>query len=272
MPETLTDVTSPSITRKFSLLLDLPIEIQIEIIELLQYGQSHPFKSVRLTCKHLEALCNPVFAEFISIKPLSWSALELRKELAPKFAKYLKAIACFISEHGGAKELVMELVLTAILERAVRLQRISLRYGGTDAKDHSQLLSAISRLSALEEVRIRELSYSSPYSTVQSTFHHRLLNNILDYHSQRLRVLVVRGSAPMHESTFVKLRDTASQLRHLELGPCLAMENRGAFVTLKYGPVRAVSSFSASGNAPFTPQLSHDRLEMGYLARSAYSI
>jgi len=241
--ETLTDVTSPSGSRKFSLLLDLPIEIQIEIIELLQHDwqtrlvgqqQTHPLKCLRPTCKQLEALCNPVFAEFISIDPFSRPALELRKALASKFAKYLKALVCFISEHNGDRELFIqfEFVLTTILERAVHLQKISLYPCSTDTRAHSRLLSAISKLSFLKEVSIRELDhprYPPRYGNVQSTFHHRLLNHILDYHSQRLRVLEVCGSTPMHESTFLKLRDTASQLRQLELNQCLTVETRGAF-------------------------------------------
>jgi len=125
-----------------------------------------------------------------------------------------------------------EFGLTTILERAVHLQKISLYPCITDTKAHSQLLSAISKLSALKEVSIRELGrpeYPPRYDTVQSTFHHRLLNHILDYHSQRLRVLVVCGSTPMHESTFLKLRDTASQLRRLELSQCLTMDTRDTF-------------------------------------------
>jgi len=124
MPETLSDVTSPSTTKKFSLLLDLPIEIQIDIIGILKLHwliQPHPLKSLRLTCKHLEALCNPVFAESVSITPSDWSALELRNELAPKFAKYLKVIACHISEQGGESGPSMESVLTTILEYTVHL-------------------------------------------------------------------------------------------------------------------------------------------------------
>ena len=235
MPEILNDVTSPGTPRKFSLLLDLPIEIQIEIIELLKrYSRSrtNPLKSLRLTCKYLEALSNPVFVEFISIKALNRSTLELRKELAPKFAKYLKVITCHISEHRREMELFMESVLTAILERAVRLRQITLHFGSTDTRAHSQLLNAISKLSALEDVRIWGLDYPQyppRYDTVQSTFHHRLLNHILDYHSQRLRVLIVRGRTPMHKSTFLKLRDTASQLQELELNQCLTIETRGAF-------------------------------------------
>jgi len=238
MPETLIGVTSPSTTQKNSLLLDLPIEIQFEIIELLQRDwqaslvQTHPLKSLRLTCKQLEALCNPVFATFISINPLSRPALELRKELAPKFAKYLKVVECHISGQEGKVELFMEFVLTTILERTVHLRKITLHYASTDTRAHRQLLSAISRLSALEDVRIRELDhqgYPPQYETVQSTFHHRLLNHILDYHSLRLRVLLVSGSTPMHESTFLKLRDTAGQLRRLLISRCLTIEARGAF-------------------------------------------
>jgi hypothetical protein len=241
VPETLTGVTSPSITSKFSLLLDLPIEIQIEIIELLQCDwqgrrvgrqQTHPLKSLRLTCKQFEALCNPVFAKCICIRTSDRPALELRKELASKFAKYLKAMVCDISEQAGAKDLFIqsELALTMILKRAVYLQKISLYHDSTDTKAHSQLLSAISNLSALEEVRIRKFDYPPeppPYDIVQSTFHHRLLNQILDCHSQRLRVLEVCGTTPMHESTFLKLRDTASQLRKLDLIQCLTIETRG---------------------------------------------
>jgi hypothetical protein len=244
MPETITDVTSPSITRKISLLLDLPIEIQLEIIELLQRDwqakfvgqqQTHPLKSLRLTCKQLEALCNPVFAKFISIHAASRPTLELRKEYASKFAKYLKAMVCYISEQAGAKErfIQFEFVLTTILEHAVHLQKITLYHDSTDTRAHIQLLSAISKLSALEEVRIREFEYPPdppPYDTIQSTFHHRLLNHILDYHSQRLRVLEVCARTPMHESTFLKLRDTANQLRELELIQCLTIETRGTFV------------------------------------------
>jgi hypothetical protein len=243
VPETLTDVTSPSITSNFSLLLDLPIEIQIEIIELLQCDwqgrlagqqQTNPLKSLRLTCKQLEALSNPVFAKFICIRAFNRSALELRKEFASKFAKYLKAMVCYISEQAGAKELSIqsESTLTTILEQAVHLQKISLYYESTDTRAHSQLLSAISRLSALEEVRIREFDYPPyppPHDIVQSTFHHRLLNHILDHHSQRLRVLEVRGRTALHESTFLKLRDTASRLRKLDLIQCLTIETRGAF-------------------------------------------
>jgi len=235
MPEDLTDSTSRSTIKKNSLLLDLPIEIQIEIIGLLKHywlSQLHPLKSLRLTCKHLEALCNPVFAEFISLRPLDRSALELRNELAPKFAKYLKAVACLLPEPRGEVDLFMESVLTTILERAVRLRRITLRYASTDTRDHNQLLSAIGKLSFLEDVTIWRFDcpeHPPRYDTVQSTFHHRLLNHILDYHSQRLRVLVVFGSTPMHESTFLKLRDTASQLRRLELSQCLTMDTRGAF-------------------------------------------
>jgi len=239
MRETLTGATSPSTTQKNSLLLDLPIEIQFEIIELLQRDwqasldvQTHPLKSLRLTCKQLEALCNPVFATFISINPLNRRALELRKELAPKFAKYLKVVECHISGQEGKVELFMELVLTAVLERTVHLRQITLHYASTDTRAHRQLLSAISRLNALEHVRIRELDhqgYSLRYETVQSTFYHRLLNHILDYHSLRLRVLLVSGSAPMHESTFLKLRDTASQLRELSISRCLTIETRSAF-------------------------------------------
>jgi len=217
MPENLTDIASPSTTKKNSLLLDLPIEIQIDIIGLLKrywFTQPHPLKSLRLTCKHIEALCNPLFAEFVLIKVLDRSALELRKELAPKFAKHLKVIACHIPKRGGEVELFMESVLTAILERTVHLRKISLRYTSTDTRAHRQLLNAISKLSALEDVGIWEYDHPlpyPPYDTVQSTFHHRLLNHILDCHSQRLRMLVVSGRTPMHESTFLKLRDTASQ-------------------------------------------------------------
>jgi len=237
MSEALTGVTSPSTTQKNSLLLDLPIEIQFEIIELLQRDwqgrlvQTHPLKSLRLTCKQLEALCNPVFATSISINPFSRPALELRKELTPKFAKYLKVVECHISGQEGKVELFMEFVLTTILERTVHLRKITLHYTSTDTRAHRQLLSAISRLSALEDVRIRELDYQGyppRYETVQSTFHHRLLNHILDYHSQRLCVLVVGGRTPMHESTFLKLRDTASQLRQLSI-TSLTIETRGAF-------------------------------------------
>jgi len=238
MPETLIGVTSPSTTQRNSLLLDLPVEIQFEIIELLQRDwqaslvQTHPLKSLRLTCKQLEALCNPVFATFISINPFSRRALELRKELAPKFAKYLKVVECHISGQEGKVELFMESVLTTVLERTVHLRKISLHYASTDTRAHRQLLSAISRLNALEDVRIRELDhqgYPPQYETVQSTFHHRLLNHILDYHSLRLRVLLVSGSTPMHESTFLKLRDTAGQLRRLLISRCLTIEARGAF-------------------------------------------
>src|SRR5258706_5759124 len=244
MSETLIDGTSPSITRKFSLLLDLPIEIQIEIIELLQGdwqalarlvgGNPHPLKPLRLTCKQLEALCNPVFARvtFIS-NALGRPELELRNELASKFAKYLKKVVFFIEERQGEKELFMESVLTAILEGAVHLRHISVCHHSTDTGAHIQLLSAISKLSALQGVNILwELDfplYSPPYSTIQLTFHHRLLNHILDYHSQRLRVLAVCGGTAMHESTFLKLRDTASQLRHLDLSQCLTTETRDAF-------------------------------------------
>jgi hypothetical protein len=243
MPEARADATSPGITRKFSLLVDLPIEIQLEIIELLHrvwqaklvgQKQTHPLKSLRLTCKQLEVLCNPIFAESTWIDALNQPALELRRELASKFAKYLKEVVCFISERGGSKGLFMqfEFVLTTILEHTVHLKKISLYHDSTDTKDHSQLLSAISRLSALEEVRIRELDYPPyppPYDSVQFTFHHHLLNHILDYHSQRLRVLVVCGRTPMHESTFLKLRDKATQLWQLELSQCLTSETLGAF-------------------------------------------
>jgi len=236
MPENLTDVTSPGTTKKISLLLGLPIEIQIEIIGLLKrywFLQPHPFKSLRLTSKYLEALCNPVFPEFISIRPsLDRSALELRNELAPKFAKYLKVVMSRIPEHEGEVEIFMESVLTNILERAVRLQKIILSHASTDTRAHSQLLNAISKSSALEDVAIWSFDYPrfpSPYDTVQSTFHHRLLNHILDYHSQRLRVLEVRCRTPMHESTFLKLRDTASQLRRLSISRFLTIETRGAF-------------------------------------------
>jgi len=234
MPENLTDATSPSTTKTFSLLLDLPIEIQIEIIELLKryWLQPNPLKSLRLTCKHLEALCNPLFADFISIRRLDRPVLELHKELAPKFAKYLKAMACRIPEHGGEGELFMESVLTTILERTVRLRRITLRHASTDTRPHIQLLNAISKLSILEYVTIWKFDYPQyppRYDTVESTFHHRLLNHILDYHSQRLRMLVILGSAPMHESTFLKLRDTASQLQRLELSQCLTMDTRDVF-------------------------------------------
>ena len=242
MPKTLIDVTSPSPTRKLSLLLDLPIEIQIEIIELLQddwrtrpMGQRHPhpLKSLRLTCKQLESLCNPVFANFIFIgSSLDRPELELRNELASKFAKYLKRVIFFISGLQEAKELFMESVLTAILDGAVHLRKLSIIYLRTDTGAHNQLLSAISRLGTLEDVKIWELEYplfSPPDGTIELTFNHRLLNHILDYHSQRLRVLVVSSGTPMLESTFLKLRDTASQLRHLELNQCLTIETRGAF-------------------------------------------
>jgi len=235
MPENLTDVTSPSTTKKISLLLDLPIEIQIDIIELLQrdwHSQPYALKSLRLTCKQLEALCNPVFAESICIRLLDRSALELRNEFAPKFAKYLKVMACHIPEHGGEVELFMESVLTTILERAVHLRKITLNFCSTDTRAHSQLLNAIGNLGALEDVGIWEYDYPQrrpPYDTVQFSFHHRLLNRIIDCHSQRLRVLVVSGRTPMHESTFLKLRDTASQLRRLSISRCLTIETRGAF-------------------------------------------
>ena len=235
MPENLTDVTSPGTTQKICLLLGLPIEIQIEIIGLLKcywFLQPHPFKSLRLTCKHIEALCNPVFAGFISINASTQPALQLRKELAAKFAKHLKEMVLFISEQGEAIELSkhLEFVLI-ILERGVHLQKLSLYHGCTDTGAHSRLLSAISKLGALEEVRITEFEYSldfPEYNDVQSTFHHRLLNHILDYHSQRLRLLAVPGM-PMHEITFLKLRDTASQLRQLEFNLCITIETQGAF-------------------------------------------
>lgn len=242
IPETPTDVTSsPSTTRNFSLLLDLPVEIQIEIIKILQYSRharlvgeqhTHPLKSLRLTCKQIEALCNPVFAEFISVSAIDQPALELRKELASKFAKYLKTMACFFSRRQGEEGLFMMLVLTTILERAVRLRQISLFHGSSDSRGHSQLLSAISKLSALEDVKIWQVEYPQyppPYLSVQSTFHHRLLNHILDYHSQRLRELVVCSGTPMHESTFLKLCDSANQLRRLGLSRCLTIETREAF-------------------------------------------
>jgi len=235
MPETLSDVTSPSTTKEFSLLLDLPIDLQIDIVGILKRYwliQPQPLKSLRLTCKHLEALCNPVFAESISITPSDWPTLELRNELAPKFAKYLKVIACHISEQGGESEPSMESVLTTILEHTAHLRRISLRYASTDTRPHRQLLNAISKLNFLEDVTIWKLDYplyNPPYDTIQSTFHHRLLDHILDYHSQRLRVLIVNGRTPMHESTFIKLRDTTSQLRRLSLSHCLTIEARGAF-------------------------------------------
>jgi len=219
----------------FSLLLDLPIEIQIEIIGLLKrywFIQRHPLKSLRLTCKHLEALCNPLFAELVSIEASDRSVLELRKELAPKFAKYLKAITCHVSNQGGELEVFMESVLTTILECTVHLRQIFLRYTSTDTRAHRQLLNAISNLTALEDVSIWKFDYPPhcpPYDTVQSTFHHRLLNHVLDCHSQRLRELVVSGRTPMHESTFLKLRDTASQLRQLTISRCLTIETQGAF-------------------------------------------
>jgi len=172
-----------------------------------------------------------VFAEFISIRPSDRSVLELRNELAPKFAKYLKAMTCHITHHGGEAELFMESVLTTILEHTVHLRKISLRYTSTDTRGHSQLLNAISKLNFLEDFSIWKLDYplyNAPYDTIQSTFHHRLLNHILDYHSQRLRVLVVSGRTPIHESTFFKLRDTASQLQRLSISN-LTIETRGAF-------------------------------------------
>ena len=213
----------------------------MEIIELLQdywFIQPHPLKSLRLTCKHLEALCNPLFAEFVSIEAPDRSALELRNELAPKFAKYLKAMTGHVSDHGGELEPFMESVLTAILERTVHLRQLSLRYTSTDTRAHRQLLNAISKLTALEAVSIWKFEYPDPlhcplhcppYYLVQSTFHHRLLNHIPDCHSQRLRELVVSGSTPMHESTFLKLRDTASQLRRLSISRCITIETQGAF-------------------------------------------
>jgi len=156
--------------------------------------------------------------------------LELRTELAPKFAKYLKVVECHITEHGRDLEIFMESVLTTILEHTVHLRRISLYYTTNDTSAHSQLLNAISQLNFLEDVTIWKVDcplYSEPYDTIQSTFHHRLLNHILDYHSQRLRVLVV-GGRTLHESTFLKLRDTASQLRRLSISS-LTIEIRGAF-------------------------------------------
>ena len=246
MSETLIDITSPRITRKFSLLLDLPIEIQIEIIEILQgdwlgdwtslptLGQlPHPLKRLRLTCKQLEALCTPIFANFTFISSaLSRPKLELRNELTSKFAKYLKMAVFYIDGRQGEKRLLMESVLTAILRGTVHLRRIHLCHRSTDTGAHSQLLSAISKLSALQEVKLRELKklpYSPQYSTVQLTLQHRLLNTILDYHSQRLRLLVISSVTPMHESTFLKLRDTASQLRFLKLSQCLTTDTRDAF-------------------------------------------
>ena len=244
MPETLIDVTSPSITRIFSLLLHLPIEIQIEIIELLQgdwqsrlEGQRdpHPLKSLRLTCKQLESLCNPVFAIFIFISStFDRPELELRNELASKFAKYLKKVEFIIPRRQGEEELFMESVLMAILEGAVQLRQISLYHCNTDTGTGAcnQLLSTISKLSTLEDVKIwewEEPPFPLFYDTIEFTFNHRFLNHILDYHSKRLRVLAVCNGTPMLESTFLKLRDTASQLRHLELSRCLTIETRSAF-------------------------------------------
>ena len=243
MSDTLIDVTSPRSTKNFSLLLDLPIEIQIEIIELLQDDwqelsrlvgeRPHPLKRLRLTCKQLEVLCNPVFANFTCISSaLDRPKLELLNELASKFAKYLKRMVFFIDCLRGEKELFMESVLTAILEGAVHLREIFMAHRSTDIGAHSQLLSAISKLSALQDVKLWEAErpvYSPPYGAVQLTFHHRLLNTILDYHSQRLRVLVISSGTPMHESTFLKLRDTASQLRYLDICQCLTTETRDAF-------------------------------------------
>ena len=242
MPKTSIDVTSPSITGKFSLLLDLPIEIQIEIIELLQgdwqsRGQRdpHPLKSLRLTCKQLESLCNPVFASYIFISSaLDRSDLELYNELASKFAKYLKRVVFIIWRRPGEEELFMESVLTTILEGAVQLRQISLYHCNTDADTgaHNQLLSAVSKLNTLEEVKIWEFAhplFPLLYDTIEFTFNHRFLNHILDYHSKRLRVLAVCNGTPMLESTFLKLRDTASHLRHLELSRCFTIETQGAF-------------------------------------------
>jgi len=242
IPETPTCITSPSTTSNFSLLLDLPIEIQIEIVEFLQADwqatiayqrQTHPLKSLRLTCKQLEALCNPVFAQCILINPRDRPAgLEIRKELAPKFAKYLKVMEISLLKHQKEDNSLLESVCTTILEHAVHLRRLALCHFSTYTMAHDQLLSAISKLNALEDVIIWEFDFAShlqSYRTVQTTFHHRLLNQILDYHSQRLRVLVVCGRTPMHESTFLKLRDTASQLRHLELSRCLTTETRDVF-------------------------------------------
>ena len=245
MSETQIDVTSQRITKKKSLLLDLPIEVQIEIIELLQDDwleqsrlvgmQPHPLQCLRLTCKQLEVLCNPVFADCISIcsaLELDRPKLELRNELAPKFAKYLKRMVFLLDCRQGEKELFMESVLTTILEGAVHLRDIFMCNRSNDTGARSQLLSAISKLSALQEMKIWEEEhpiYSPPYSTVQLTFHHRLLNTILDYHSQRLRVLVISSGTPMHESTFLKLRDTASQLRYLDIDKCLTTETRHVF-------------------------------------------
>jgi len=173
MPETLSDVTSPSTTKTFSLLLDLPIEIQIEFIGFLKRYwliQPHPFKSLRLTCKHLEALCNPVFAERISIRPSNRSALELRNELAPKFAKHLKMVKCHITEHGGDLEVFMESVLMTILAHTVHLRRISLHYATNDTSAHRQLLNAISKLNFWRMLPYGSLtihhiaSHTTPYS------------------------------------------------------------------------------------------------------------
>jgi hypothetical protein len=194
--------------------------------------QIHPLKALRRTCKQLEALCNPVFAKRISIYPWYLPALERRKVLASKFAKYLKEIGFSIWLHQGENELFMESVLTAILDRTVHLRRIALGHFTTDTMAHSQVLNAIGKLSVLEDVNISDLDYPAslpPYGTVQSTFHHRLLNHILDCHSQRLRALVVCSRTPMHESTLLKLRDTASQLRHLEFRWCLTTETRDTF-------------------------------------------
>ena len=243
MSETLIDVIPPRITQKNSLLLDLPIEIQIKIIEIVQDDwlelsrlagkQPHPLHRLRLTCKRLEVLCNPLLADSIWISgELERPKLELRNELAPKFAKYLKRMVFLFDCLQGEKELFMESVLTTILEGAVHLREIFMCHRSIDTEDRSQLLSAISKLSALQEMKIMESErpiYSPPYSTVQLTFHHRFLNTILDYHSQRLHVLAISSRTPMHESTFLKLRDTTSQLRYLTLSQVLTTETRDAF-------------------------------------------
>ena len=84
---------------------------------------------------------------------------------------------------------------------------------------------------------IWELEYPLFPQPCSTKSNHRLLNHIPDYHSKRLRVLVVCSGTPMLESTFLKLRDTASQLRYPELS-VVQSKLEVLSQTLEYGPVR----------------------------------
>lgn len=117
---------------------------------------------------------------------------------------------------------------------------------------------------------IWELEYPLFPQPCSTKSNHRLLNHIPDYHSKRLRVLVVCSGTPMLESTVLMLRDTASQLRHLELSQWLTIETRGTFTDPRV--------WACAGRLEdlyilrCAPQLSCAMSERGYLVHPAHFI